>query len=249
MQKILKVDVSLTSHGNRIYFLPIVLFSITRLNNTLWERIYIHIDQEEDLSIWKKLILWLTKTLFPVQILFGKSKGPHSKYYSYLFQVFRNKPFVLIDDDMFYSKRKLKKLITHGQLSKFNTSLRCVKAKFHNNNFLPYNTWKPILDKEKSLNVFATNVGGTYVTPEFAKAVKKNFESHQYFPFADDVFFYFIALKEKMPYSTTGCFYEPKLIPLTQINALWKTNVNEGRNDEQILNITKLTNLPEYDFE
>jgi len=245
----LKVDVSLTSYGNRIYFLPLVLFSIIRFKNTLWKNIYIHIDEDEQLNTGKELILWLVKVLYNVKILNGKSLGPHSKYFSYLYQIFENDPFVLIDDDMFYSKKKLEKLINEGELSQFNTSLRCVRAKFKNQKFEAYKNWKAIHSKENSPYVFATNVGGTYVKPIFANAIKSNIHLLKHFPKADDVFFFFIALKEKMPYQSSEGFYDPTLIPFTQANALWKKNVDNGGNDHQIHAISKLIDLSEADFQ
>ena len=226
-----------------------MLFSITRFRNNLWRKIYIHIDESEKITVYKRFVFILIKTIFPVEILRGKNMGPHSKYFTYLVKKFRNQPFILLDDDMFYSKKELKKLITQGIENECNTSLRCVKVNTLNGKFMPYKSWKPITKGEQSYKVFATNVGGTIVSVTFAMKIMSNLDKISLFQSADDVFFYYLSLKYNMPYKTLNGYYDPFLIPFTQLNALWKKNVENGGNDNQLKLIEKLVNLSEYEFD
>jgi hypothetical protein len=225
-----------------------MLFSITRGRNNLWKKIYLHIDETEKITLGKRIIFSLVKILFSVEILIGKNKGPHSKYYTYLLHKFNNQPFILLDDDMFYSKKEIKKLIKYGLQNECNTALRCVRVETLNGKFQPYKSWQPVYRAEQSFELFATNVGGTFITVKFAKYVLRNLDQVYLFPSADDVFFYFISLKYKMPYITLDGYYDPILIPFTQINALWKKNVENGGNDTQLKVITDLLTLSKYGF-
>lgn len=232
-----KIDVSFTSYGNRIYFLPIMLFSIIGLKK-YFKAIYLTIDSDERITFFKKLIFLIFEKI-GVTIIYGESFGPHSKYLHYVSNYNKGEPFLLLDDDVFYSKKRIKELIKCGFSNYGNTSLRCSKVLINSKGkFESYIKWPIINQTMQNKFVFGTNVGGTFVSKSFSLLLKNEmYDFIKYASRADDVWFYYLACKYNLPYSSCNEFYNPLIIPFTQKKALWKTNVEGGMNDEQLNNL------------
>lgn len=237
MESYKKIDVSFTSHGNRIYFLPIMLFSIIGLRK-YFKSIYLTIDSDEKITFFKKLLFVFFEKI-GVTVIYGESFGPHSKYVHYVSNHNNGEPFLLLDDDVFYSKKRIKELIKSGFLNDGNTSLRCTKVLINSKGaFKSYTKWPIINQTIRNKFVFGTNVGGTFVSKSFSLLLKNEMYNFiKYAGRADDIWFYYLACKHKLPYSSCNEFYNPLIIPFTQKNALWKTNVEGNANDEQLNNL------------
>jgi len=229
-----KIDVSFTSHGNRIYFLPFMLLSIIGLKK-YFKKIYLTIDFDENITFLKKSLFTIFEKI-GVTIIYGESFGPHSKYVHYVSNYNKGEPFLLLDDDVFYSKKRIKELIQFGFFNDGNTSLRCSKVLINSKGkFKNYKEWPHINQTVQNKFVFGTNMGGTFVSKNFSLILKNELYNFiKYANKADDIWFYYLAYKYNLPYSSCNEFYIPLIIPFTQKNALWKTNVEEGINDEQL---------------
>lgn len=241
MDSFKKIDVSFTSHGNRIYFLPIMILSIIGLKK-YFKKIYLTIDLDERITFLKKLLFLIFEKI-GVTIIYGESFGPHSKYVHYISNYNKGEPFLLIDDDIFYSKKRIKELIRFGLLNDGNTSLRCSRVLIDSKGkFKSYPKWPPINQTIQNKFVFGTNVGGTFVSKKFSLILKNElYNFNKFASKADDIWFYYLACKYTLPYSSCNEFYNPFTIPFTQKKALWRINVEGGMNDEQLNNLFNST--------
>lgn len=107
-------------------------------------------------------------------------------------------------------------------------------------NMCPYKNWVWSVKKVKpSFNNFLTGVGGVLYPPYVLNKDVFNIELFQKLaPMADDIWFWAMAVLNntkinviKNNYSKLSC------IDGTQENCLWKTNVDESQNDEQMKNV------------
>jgi hypothetical protein len=155
----------------------------------------------------------------------------------------KGEPFLLIDDDIFYSKKRIKELIRFGLLNDGNTSLRCSRVLIDSKGkFKSYPKWPPINQTIQNKFVFGTNVGGTFVSKKFSLILKNElYNFNKFASKADDIWFYYLACKYTLPYSSCNEFYNPFTIPFTQKKALWRINVEGGMNDEQLNNLFNST--------
>lgn len=230
-------DVSMTSYGNRIKFIFIVIEKIFKSNVTP-RNIYLTIDFDENITAIKKIVLKKLQW-HGVKILYGDKIGPHAKYYTYLVKVWNGiDPFILMDDDVLYRRDIIEKLLSaHKNNSNSNICVRSFIVEKNLDNIASYKDWSFCTKKIRSPRVFATNVGGVLVCRDFAIILKKlDKEFLKKCPRADDVWFHWISVRYHMPYfCCVSDFINPPVLPLSQNGALHIDN-NSGGNDLQIAN-------------
>jgi hypothetical protein len=229
------VDITLTTHGKRVYHVYVSIESIMR-GNRKPRNIYLTLDNDENLSLLGKLIVKKMEAN-GVKILRGERVGPHAKYYAYLHSNWvEGEPFVVVDDDVLYSKGMLTKLVdAHITNPGSNICIRAFRIAMTEAGVDSYKNWSACTEKETSHKIFATNVGGVLVCPEFAEILRgMNDKFKQVCPKADDIWFHWISLRYRLPYfCCVDEFMNPPVIPFSQGDALHVTN-NSGGNDKQI---------------
>jgi len=229
------VDVSMTSHSGRILTLPAAIESIVR-GTQRPSSITVAIDDEEHLTRAKSRVLKRLERL-GVTVLSGPRIGPHAKYYQYLTRRWREgTAFVVMDDDILYRRDILRRLVeAAAEHPLHNVCTRSLLIATGASRLRKYSEWALNRRRGVRRDIFATNVGGVYVCPEFALHLREHgTEFREKCPKADDVWFKWISLRHAIPYyQCLDEFYAPTVIPLTQGIALFKSNMLEG-NDDQI---------------
>lgn len=190
------VVVSLTSFPQRMYELHYTLYSL--LNQTYKPA---------------KVVLWLGKEQFPNMekdipkaVLKLKENGLtimwHKNIYSYTKLVpalkeFPNNIIVTADDDIFYEKNWLEKLIeAHKQYPDYIIAHRAHKVKVEKNKIASYKKWAKVINSsEASYKNFLTGVGGVLYPPNcLYKDVLNEDLFTELAPKADDVWFWAMAV-------------------------------------------------------
>jgi len=228
------LDVSLTSHGKRILTAGIAVTSFCAGANHI-RHVYFTVDEEERITFSICICLYLLRRK-GVRILVGTRRGPHSKYWYFMRQAWdRRSPFILIDDDVIYSGGLSDFLVEHSSACSNNACVRALRFRTDNGVVAPYSGWPFCLEPECGHSVFATNVGGVVIKPEFAfKLLELDEKYKEYCRSADDVWFHWVSVRYRMPYTQLlPAFLNPMPIPGTQGNALSAT-VNIAGNDQAI---------------
>ena len=238
------IIVSFTSYPQRIKFVSKVLKSI--VNQTL----------QAD-----KILLWLSIEQFPLreenlpkEILMYRKEGleirwcddlkPHKKYF-YTMQEYPESIIITIDDDIYYEKDMIETLVKSYKKYPYAISAlrvhRIITNKF--GEIMPYSNWikedDTALDRP-AFNLIATGCGGVLYPPrclnEIAfnklKIIKSCIE-------ADDLWLKVMELLNNKPVVLARKHRKINVIEDSQDLALWKENVNFGKNDEQLKAILK----------
>ena len=227
----------MTSHGSRIYFMPLALHSLLRHGGSCHlSKIFITIDSDEADSFLKKVLFKKLKSQ-GVEILRGESYGPHSKYYHYLHDVWTGRESIMLfDDDMIYREGDIRRLTSSH---KRNGLPACMRSYIFDRSGKPYN-YNHLQMNEKigqGIYVMATGVGGSLLSSlllfkiknlgnDFISLSKSN----------DDIWIYYVSVVYGIPFTqVVDYFYNPIMIPFTQKNALRHENVGQDVNSK-ILN-------------
>lgn len=240
------VIVSLTSFPERMYELHYTLYSL--LSQSIKP---------------KKVILWLAEEQFPnrekdvpTKVLELQKNGLTIKWthniYSYkklipTLKEYPNDIIVTADDDIFYDKEWLEKLLLEHK--KYPDCIICHRghiAKLTNNGFAPYKKWKKKATcKTPSFFNMSTGAGGVLYPPNsFYKDVLNENLFMQLAPKGDDLWFWSMAILA----DTKTKIVQNGIKELTYINperergltseiTLFSKN-KKGGNDKQLLNIT-----------
>lgn len=154
---------------------------------------------------------------------------------------------VTVDDDILYPPEMLEMLLV--SYNKNHWGIHCHRAhrvSFKRNRIKPYNQWQlRYTEASVSYNNFLTGVGGVLYAPHCLHNDVFNEEKFmQLCPNADDVWFWAMAIKN----GTKIRIIENNITQLnyvdgTQKQALWRSNVTQCKNDEQIRNV--LTQYPD----
>jgi hypothetical protein len=230
------LDVSLTSHGLRILSAGLAIASFC-VGAKHIRAVYFTIDEEERVTPLIRIALWLLQRR-GVRVLVGGRRGPHSKYYHFLRQVWDGKrAFVLIDDDVIYGRGLADLLIAGAERCEHNACVRALRFQIGDGIVAQYRNWPLCVEAARGYDVFATNVGGVAVKPKFARKLIELGEAFQiHCQSADDIWFHWIAVRYRMPYTLiVSGFINPQPIPWSQGDALNST-VNIAGNDLAIIN-------------
>ena len=241
------IIVSLTSFPQRMYELHYTLYSL--LTQTVKPA---------------KVILWLGEEQFPnlendipKSVLRLKKNGLtikwHKNLYSYTKLVpalkeFPNNIIVTADDDIFYEKDWLEKLVEgHNKYPDYIICHRAHKIKLDKDKVAPYKKWtKKISSSKASFQNFLTGVGGVlYPKNCFHKDILNEELFTELAPKADDVWFWAMALLNNTKIYVTNhhikalTYVNPERERgLTDQITLFSTN-RTGGNDIQIQKVLK----------
>lgn len=232
-----KIIISLTSYPQRLNIVHLAIESL--LNQT----------KKPD-----KIILWLkkeeiNKRKIPITLLRLQERGLQIKLVNenlrsyakliYAIKEFSNQIIITIDDDVIYPRNFIEKLYKrHLEYPNCIIAYRCsIIKKESSNKLAPYKTWSPAINVYKpSFKFFFTGMGGVLYPPN---SLHRDITNSNLFltlcPLGDDIWFNAMSLLNKtkvMPVYKN--FIEFPIIPNSQSFALWKTNVEEGKNDEQL---------------
>lgn len=240
------IIISLTSFPQRMYEIHYTLYSL--------------LTQSAKPS---KVILWLAKDQFPngekdipQSVLKLKDNGLSIEWcnniYSYkklipALKTYQDKIIVTADDDIYYEKDWLEKLIDgHNEHKNCIICHRAHHIKLHNNEIAPYKKWTKKIKggKQPSFLNFQTGAGGVLYPP---KTLYKDFADEKLFmelaPKGDDIWFWAMAvLQETKIYITKENIKELTYINperergLTNETTLFSFN-KKGGNDEQLHNV------------
>jgi hypothetical protein len=227
-------DVSLTTHGSRILLVGVSIASFC-LGTQAVRNVYLRIDQEEKLTLLKRLAL-IGLRLKGVQVLRGPRRGPHGKYWQYLHSIWDGEtPFMLIDDDVVYPSDTAALLFLGAKTYPTNVCLRSFWFGCDLKGASLYKRWEMCKTQSTSHAIFATNVGGIVVQPKFAHRLITLGEAYRDFcGSVDDVWFHWVAVHYDLPYTQlVRDFRNPPTIPRSQNSGLHMT-VNVHGNDEAI---------------
>lgn len=231
------MDLSFTSYGNRIYYLPFVCTSLLPISGK-FDRIFLTLDDTEPLLkvAFSRFVFWLYYRKRG-EVLVRPSKGPHSKYFYYIKERWRDSPFVLIDDDSFYT-RPFWRLILYCAQKKPSVIVGKRALMVSKKNEFDYSSFRPFDDKYSYEYLFMTNVGGVYYPAGFAQILKDSLGKHAGLcDRADDVWFYYLQVRHKVCVIQFQSFYNPFTFPASQGKALYKTNTINGYNSVQLTNV------------
>lgn len=228
------MDLSFTSYGNRIFYLPFVCASLMPVSKR-FGRIFLTLDDSEPLLkiAFSRFVFWLFYGK-KGEVLVRPSKGPHSKYYYYIQEKWRENSFVLIDDDSFYTGSfwRLIQYCAANRPSKIvgiRSLMVSVEHKFD------YSTFKPFEENYSYDCLFMTNVGGVYYPAGFAKILKDSLGKYEGLcDRADDVWFFYLQVRLNISVVQFQSFYNPFTFPASQRRALYKSNTINGHNSVQL---------------
>lgn len=212
-----------------------------------------------------KIILWLAKEelnneeipekIFKLQArgLEIKTVNENLKSYKkliYTIDKFKTSNIITCDDDTIYPKFFIEGL--YNKFKEFPNNIiayRCtLMTKLNNNNLNSYIDWKSSKNNDPSYSLFPTGVGGIlYPSNSLHNRVLDKELFLKLSPLGDDIWFKAMALLNKTKtVMVNSQSIEFPLIQGSQDDALWHTNVEESKNDEQLKNVFDYFGLYDY---
>ena len=160
--------ISLTSYPGRINSVSVCIETIMR-QTVLADRLILWLGQEQfpNANLLPKELIHLKKR--GLEIRFCDDIRSHTKYY-YAMQEFRESVIITLDDDVFYPKRTIERLIQNHKKNPKN--IYCNMGLFFNKN-LPYTQWRQIDKKHlfSSPKILPLGVGGV-LYPKYSLSSK-----------------------------------------------------------------------------
>jgi len=236
--------VSMTTYGDRLRSVHLVLESIAA-GSVLPSRMILWVDSEEAFVNRTPGLQRLVER--GLEINRSENFGPHTKYYPYLVATDKfDTPLVTADDDLLYSKWWLEGL--DRAYRENPSSVNCYRAhrmRLERGAIAPYVSWGACKTKTPSFLNFGTGVSGCIYPPTLLERLKlAGTEFLQLCPKADDVWLHVNALRAGM--QTRQILDRPlrfPFVPGTQGSGLYHSNVLLSRNDEQIRNTYKASDI------
>jgi hypothetical protein len=217
-----------------------------------------------------KVVLWLGIEHFPnkeknlpsvllelkdigLEIEFCEDLKPHTKYY-YAFKKYPQKLVVTVDDDMFYSRDMLQKLLDfHERYPKAVIANRVREISYSNGNIDHYRKWKinSYVNSEPSEKLLATGVGGVLYQPSlFLEDLFEKDKIRELALNVDDIWLKANQLRNNISVVWTNCFYQSFIeISESQVTNLNSNNVFEGDNNIKIKKIFSYFRIDAASFE
>ena len=251
-----RIIISLTSYGRRVSkTVPYTIISLLRQTYKpdmiiLW----LDSDNWNDDNLPKRLV---ALKQYGLTIKYCKDIKSYKKLIPAL-DMFPKDIIVTCDDDVFYKKDMLERLVKEYQKNpNCIYTHRAHKLRFSGKgDLLPYNDWENQVSAITGSLVFPTGVGGClYKRSLLYKDVCREDLFMKLAPKADDVWFFFMGLLQKTPRCVLpyrGDIY----IPLEGFYqyfhkeaSLAASNRKESQNDVQIRNVMEYYHLKSSDFE
>jgi hypothetical protein len=229
-----RVDVSLTSHGRRIKTAHLVIESIAQ-GSELPKSITLWLDEKAAFENPTSEIRRLVKRGLELRLC--SNYGPHTKYFPHVFFKASALPLVTADDDIFYPRWWLARLVEQGL--KGDRTIVCHRAHriaMEKLAIAPYRRWTSCTTTEPSMLNFATGVSGVFYPNEFLVALKGEGEGFaKVCPKADDVWLHAVAVRNDFSIAQTAA--QPIHFPVlrgSQTDGLMVNNVFGKMNDLQV---------------
>ncbi|MFD1720145.1 hypothetical protein [Amnibacterium endophyticum] len=230
------IEVSLTSHGERLQRVHVAVESILR-GAARPRRVILWVDD----AVWarhppKRILSQLGRGL---EVRLSQDFGPHTKYFPYCTRVAgpSGTAFVTADDDIIYPRRWLSGLLRGAAEHPDDAIAYLVRRiELHDGELLPYRRWGPVLDGSIGVENFALGVSGVLYPPAFAALVQQLGERFLVVcPRADDVWINSVLLQASVrvrPVERAAPLFPT--VWSTDASALRHANVAGGENDAQI---------------
>ncbi len=178
-----------------------------------------------------------------------KKLKPHTKYF-YSMQEYPNDIIVTVDDDIYYNRNLVKKLIkSYERYPKCVSAMRCHEMMLKRGSLESYNNWKWEIDgkksKEPSHLYLATGVGGVLYPPNILPRETFEIEKIEKLALnADDIWLKAMELKDNIKVvRATSKFYGLCEVNDTQSVTLCEDNVINKQNDVIIKRVFEYYNL------
>lgn len=228
-----KIIVSLTSFPKRINTVDIVIKSMLK-QSVKPDKILLYLSKEEfEKTKLPQNLIKLQSNIF--EIKFCEDLKPHKKYY-YVMQEYPDSIIITIDDDIFYPKDLILRLI--NSYNRFPNAVSCLRGHtiklYDEETFAPYKKWcseQKILDIP-SLLVLPTGVGGVLYPPSCIPKSAFNKEKIKIeCLFTDDLWLKWMQLKADIPAVLVKDGIKLNYIDNTQEESLYLINIDSKRND------------------
>ncbi len=235
--------VSLTSYPDRFNHLPLTLLSLIK-QSVSPDKIILWIAEKDRNALTKDILQFED---CGVAIRFCEDL----KSYKKIIPTLENYPEAFIitaDDDLYYNKRWIQGLVQDYESNECVVAHRVHRIRFDNTEQLrPYKEWGWQYResfKPSELNFPTSGAGTLYPPGIFHKDVTNTELFQRLSPTADDVWLYFMVKMNGGKFKVSR--YEHKLIEWKQENqnTLWKENLINGKNDEQIQRIIEKYGVP-----
>lgn len=230
-----KIIVSLTSFPARIGQVWLVIESILR-QQVKPHRIILWLSKEQfsSIDILPQRLLSLQSRGLEIRMVDGDIRS-HKKYV-YAFKEYPNEYIILIDDDIIYPSNFISELLCGMDMEdRVNCSYGALINYDNKGNMMPYVTWQSITqDKTDDYRFFFGSGGGTMFIPSLLYKDCCNIElSQKLCPLADDIWLNAMCRLQglKICKVRTGLIFS---ITKNSSPALYKENVGQGKNDEQL---------------
>ena len=238
-----RMIVSLTSYPARIAHVGTALRSL--LNQTmpadmviLWLSLEQFPNRDADLP---KELLELTKQGLTICWCEGDIKS-HKKYY-YAMLEYPDDIIITADDDLIYYPDTIEDLYkSYQKFPHCVSAVRCHRITFRQDGMVDkYENWKMRWSKQigvPSMDLFSTSGAGTLYPPHCMHPELFNLSAIQkYCIHADDIWLKIMQVMNHTPTVLARPDRPLRQIENSQEEALWYTNVREGRNDKQLFAI------------
>ena len=240
LKNTIKIIISLTSYGLRLKYVSKTIFSI--LNGTFKDvHIVLTIAKKDKQFIPTELQLLIDTNAIEL-LLVDKDLGPHTKYF-YVMKKYKELPIITIDDDGIYDPKLVETLY-----KKYLENKNCICARrvhkilFNNKDILNYRRWIFDYNKEKnqSLQLLATGVGGVLYPPNILEISDNNLEEIKKCFYADDIYLKVLEIRKNIPVIwVENNWLQPKpfskeIDKQIKENGLWRINTLKDRNDKYI---------------
>lgn len=228
----------------------------------------VHLTLESLLSQTMKpdqIVLWISSeegsdNTMPEKILRLRKRGVTIKYVDgnlksykkliYALEEYPSALLITVDDDTIYPVDFVKNIYkVHMEYPNCIIANRCTyMSNDEKGDIKPYTEWEENREINPSFNQFPTGVGGILYPPQsLHKEVFNKGVFMEICPSADDVWFKAMGVMNNIQTYFTG-MGEDSLITIkkAQKESLWKVNVVENKNDEQIQLVFEKYNLNKY---
>ena len=237
-----KLIVSLTSKKSRFSFLYLTIISLFN-QTTHPDKMILWIDENEKKHLNQKLLDFIP---FGLEIRFCENLKSYNKIYNLLNH--NDYYIITFDDDFFYHKTSISKLIEASNLhgDEFIISNRIHKIKFINNIISSYKQWTwNSKNKDPSIFNFQTGVFGVLYPPNcFYKDVIDKKKILKFAPNADDIWLYWMIRLNKKKVVWSGFEKNNYKIINNDRENLNSVNVGKNQNDIQINKLIDFYGFP-----
>lgn len=231
------IVVSLTTHGDRLSSVHLVIRSILR-GSVRPSRLVLWLDDPIRFADLPAELLELTNEGLEVRLT--ANFGPHTKYFPMVEDLGPQSTQALVtaDDDIIYPTEWLERLRSAWYADpEMVHAYRCHRIRFQDEqSLLPYSTWTPAFPTEPSSQLFFTGVSGVLYPPRMVARLREAgtaFSTRA--PRADDVWLNFVAFDAGFVARQVGLV--PRhfpTVPGSQAVALANANIAGRENDQQI---------------